>query len=130
MSDEHGQPGEAFTLAEAARRLGLSQVTILGYQREGLIDERHIISSGDGRCAYDVAAVERLGALVRVTGTVLTPHEMRTLAADLDAGTLTRERQLQFFRDKLAELKEEAERLEVVRREVAATIARLQADES
>ena len=127
MSEEQPDPGNPVPAREVARLLGLSVATVHGYDRGGLIDQRHVTRDADGRRSYDLAVVPRLSALIDVGGTGLPIEEMQTLAAALDDGTLTDERRLEFLERNLALLDGEIDRLGSVRRTVVAKIAQLQA---
>jgi len=70
----------------------VSTDTVRYYEREGLLDERHVTRTPNGYRTYGDAAVERLRLLLQARATGMTIAEARTLAAAFDDGTLTADR--------------------------------------
>ncbi|WP_194899444.1 MerR family transcriptional regulator [Catenulispora pinisilvae] len=127
MTDGEADPNQLMPAREVALRLGLSIATVRYYDHAGLIDERYIGQGADGKRAYDDVTVTRLRALIEACGGAGLPiHEMRTIAAALDDGTLTDERQLELLQQALVRLDYEVDRLGAVRHNLAAKIAQLQ----
>jgi DNA-binding transcriptional MerR regulator len=114
-------------IRDVAALLGVSTDTVRYYEREGLLDKRHVTRAPNGYRTYGDAAVERLRLLLQARATGMTIAETRTLAAAFDDGTLTADRQLEFLRDKLARLDRQARELNATRRALAAKIAQLRA---
>jgi len=109
-----------------AARLGVRTDTVRYYEREGLLDARHISRRPNGYRDYGEAAVERLGLLLQARRSGMSIAEIRTLAAAFDDGTLTVDLQLGFLRDKLARIERQARELEAARAVIAAKIADLE----
>ena len=114
-------------IRDVAALLGVSTDTVRYYEREGLLDERHVTRAPNGYRTYGDAAVERLRLLLQARATGMTIAETRTLAAAFDDGTLTAESQLAFLEDKLARLDRQARELNATRRALAAKITQLKA---
>jgi DNA-binding transcriptional MerR regulator len=114
-------------IREVAALVGVSTDTVRYYEREGLLDERHVTRAPNGYRTYGDAAVERLRLLLQARATGMTIADTRTLAAAFDDGTLTVGRQLEFLRDKLARLDRQAREINATRRALAAKIVQLEA---
>jgi MerR family transcriptional regulator, copper efflux regulator len=113
-------------ISDVAAKLGVRTDTVRYYEREGLLDDRHIARRPNGYRDYGAAAVERLGLLLQARRAGLSIAEIKTLAAAFDDGTLTTDLQLELLRDKLARLDHQARQLRATRTAVAAKIADLE----
>lgn len=58
------------------------------YEREGLLDDRHIARRPNGYCDYGEAAVERLRLLVQARRSGMSIAEIKTLAEAFDDGKI------------------------------------------
>ncbi|GAA3431157.1 MerR family transcriptional regulator [Kutzneria kofuensis] len=111
---------------EVAALLGVSTDTVRYYEREGLLDDRHVARRPNGYRDFDDAAVERLRLLLQARRSGMSIADVKALAATFDDGTLTVDRQLEFLREKLADLDRQAEKLDATRTTIAAKIADLE----
>lgn len=111
---------------EVAALLGVSTDTVRYYEREGLLDDRHVARRPNGYRDYDDAAVERLRLLLQARGSGMSIADVKALAAAFDDGTLTVDRQLAFLREKLADVDRQVETLDTTRTTIAAKIADLE----
>ncbi|WP_176993603.1 MerR family transcriptional regulator [Nonomuraea jiangxiensis] len=107
---------------DVAALLGVSTDTVRYYEREGLLDDRHIARRPNGYRDYGEASIERLRLLVQARRSGMSISEIKTLAEAFDEGTLTIDLQLQLLRDKLAGLDRQAHELNVIRAAVTAKI--------
>lgn len=112
---------------EVATVLGVSTDTVRYYEREGLLDDRHVARRPNGYRDYDDAAIERLRLLLQARRSGMSIADVRALAGAFDDGTLTVERQVEFLEAKLADLDRQAEQLAATRTTIAAKIAGLRA---
>jgi MerR family transcriptional regulator, copper efflux regulator len=112
---------------EVAAQLGVSTDTVRYYEREGLLDQRHVARRHNRYRDYGDAAVERLRLLLRARRSGMSIAEIKTLAAAFDGGTLTVDLQLTLLREKLAGLDRQARALDEARDAIAAKIAELEA---
>jgi MerR family transcriptional regulator, copper efflux regulator len=109
-------------IRDVAALLGVSTDTVRYYEREGLLDDRHVARLPNGYRDYGEAAVERLRLLVQARRSGMSIVEIKTLADAFDDGTLTIDLQLTLLRDKLADLDRQARELNVTRTAIAAKI--------
>lgn len=111
---------------EVAALLGMSTDTVRYYEREGLLDGRHIARRPNRYRDYGEAAVQRLRLLQRARRSGMSMAEVKTLAGAFDDGTLTIDLQLDLLREKLAGLDRRASQLAAARAAIAAKIADLE----
>lgn len=112
----------AVLIRDVAGLLGVSTDTVRYYEREGLLDDRHISRRPNGYRDYGEAAVERLRLLVQARRSGMSIAEIKALAEAFDDGTLTIELQLQLLRGKLAGLDRRIRELSATRTAIAAKI--------
>jgi MerR family copper efflux transcriptional regulator len=116
----------AMLIRDVAALLGVSTDTVRYYEREGLLDDRHVARRPNGYRDYGEPAVERLRLLVQARRSGMSIAEIKTLAEAFDDGTLTIDLQLKLLRDKLADLDRQARELDVTRTAIAAKIGALE----
>lgn len=113
-------------IREVAERVGLSTDAVRYYEREGLLDDRHVSRRPNAYRDYAEPAVERLLMLVQARRSGMSIAEVKTLAAAFDDGRLTAELQLEFLRGKLAALERRALELDAACRAIATKISALE----
>ena len=111
---------------EVATLLGVSTDTVRYYERAGLLDDRHVTRRSNRYRDFDDAAVERLRSLLQARRSGMSIADVKALAVAFDDGTLTIDRQLEFLREKLADLDRQAEKLNATRTTIATKIADLE----
>jgi MerR family transcriptional regulator, copper efflux regulator len=111
---------------DIAALLGVSTDTARYYEREGLLDERHVARKPNGYRDYGDAAVERLRLLLQARRSGMSIAEVKTLAAAFDDGTLSIDLQVKLLREKLASLDQQARALDTARTTIAGKIADLE----
>ena len=112
----------AVLIREVAALLGVSTDTVRYYEREGLLDGRHIARRPNGYRDYGEEAVQRLRLLVQARRSGMSIAETKTLAAAFDDGTLTIDLQLKVLRDKQAQLDRQVRELKSTRAAIAVKI--------
>jgi DNA-binding transcriptional MerR regulator len=115
---------------EVAALLGVSTDTVRYYEREGLLDDRHVARRPNRYRDYGDAAVERLRLLLRARRSGMSIGEVKTLASAFDDGTLTVDLQIGLLREKLAVLNRQASELDAARTAIAAKIGDLESRDS
>jgi MerR family copper efflux transcriptional regulator len=111
---------------DIAALLGVSTDTVRYYEREGLLDERHVARKPNGYRDYGDAATERMRLLLQARRSGMSVAEVKTLAEAFDDGTLTIDLQLKLLQEKLAGLNQQARALNAARTTIAAKIADLE----
>jgi MerR family copper efflux transcriptional regulator len=100
---------------ETAAVTGLTIDAIRYYERQHLLDERHIMRQPNGYRSYTPAAIERLQHLKHARAQGYTVAELRHLTAVYDAGRLGADERRAFLTDKIARIDRQIASLEDMR---------------
>ena len=99
---------------EAAAVTGLTIDAIRYYERQHLLDERHITRLSNGYRSFTPAAIERLQHFKHARAQGYTVAELRHLTAAYDAGRLDANEREVFLRDKIARIARQIALLETM----------------
>jgi MerR family transcriptional regulator, copper efflux regulator len=100
---------------ETAAVTGLTIDAIRYYERQHLLDERHIMRQPNGYRSYTPAAIERLQHLKHARAQGYTVAELRTLTAAYDTGRLDAHERRAFLTGKIARIDRQIASLEEMR---------------
>jgi MerR family transcriptional regulator, copper efflux regulator len=100
---------------EAAAVTGLTIDAIRYYERQHLLDERHIMRQPNGYRSYTPAAIERLQHLKHARAQGYTVAELRHLTTAYDAGRLDAHERRAFLTGKIAKIARQIALLEEMR---------------
>ncbi|HEU4635470.1 MAG TPA: MerR family transcriptional regulator [Edaphobacter sp.] len=100
---------------EAAAVTGLTIDAIRYYERERLLDERHITRQLNGYRSFTPAAIERLQHLKHARVQGYSVAEIRTLTTAYDAGKLGADERRAFLKSKIARIARQIASLEAMR---------------
>jgi MerR family copper efflux transcriptional regulator len=100
---------------EAAAVTGLTIDTIRYYERQHLLDERHITRQPNGYRSFTPAAIQRLQHLKHARAQGYTVAEIRTLTTAYDAGRLGAHERRAFLKGKIARIARQIASLETMR---------------
>ena len=100
---------------EAAAVTGLTIDAIRYYERQHLLDERHITRQLNGYRSYTPAAIQRLQHLKHARAQGYTVAELRNLTRAYDAGRLGANERRVFLKDKIARIARQIASLEAMR---------------
>jgi MerR family transcriptional regulator, copper efflux regulator len=100
---------------EAAALTGLTIDTIRYYERQHLLDQRHITRQPNGYRSYTPGAIERLQHLKHARAQGYTVAEIRTLTTAYDAGRLDANERRTFLKGKVARIARQIASLEAMR---------------
>jgi DNA-binding transcriptional MerR regulator len=100
---------------EAAAVTGLTIDTIRYYERQHLLDERHITRLSNGYRSFTPAAIERLQHLKHARAQGYTVAELRHLTTSYDAGRLDTHERRMFLTTKIARIARQILSLEEMR---------------
>jgi DNA-binding transcriptional MerR regulator len=110
---------------QAAAVTGLTIDTIRYYERQHLLDERHITRQPNGYRSYASAAIERLLHLKHARAQGYTVAELRMLTAAYDAGRLDANERRTFLKGKIARIDRQIALLEDIRRNIEHELSQL-----
>lgn len=111
---------------QVAQTTGLTISTIRYYEREGLLNDGHVIRQSNGYRVYNESAVERLRHFKQARTSGLTIAEIKQLANAHDTGKLTAKQKRIFLRDKINALDQKIAVLEEMRTGFKAELAAIQ----
>ena len=100
---------------EAAAVTGLTIDAIRYYEREHLLDERHITRLSNGYRSFTPAAIERLQHFKHARAQGYTVAELRNLTRAYDAGRLGVDERRAFLKGKIARVSRQIASLEEMR---------------
>ena len=100
---------------EAAAVTGLTIDAIRYYERQHLLDERHITRLSNGYRSFTPAAIERLQHLKHARAQGYTVAELRHLTAVYDAGRLGADERRAFLTGKITRIARQIASLEAMR---------------
>jgi DNA-binding transcriptional MerR regulator len=114
---------------EAAAVTGLTIDAIRYYERQHLLDERHITRQPNGYRSYTSAAIQRLQHLKHARAEGYTVAELRMLTMAYDAGRLGGDERRAFLKGKIARISRQIEALETMRRTFESQLSQLSSED-
>jgi MerR family transcriptional regulator, copper efflux regulator len=110
---------------EAAEVTGLTIDAIRYYERQHLLDERHITRQLNGYRWFTPAAIQRLQHLKHARAQGYTVAELRTLTTAYDTGMLGANERRAFLTTKIARIARQIASLEEMRRTFESELSQL-----
>ena len=101
---------------EAAAATGLTIDAIRYYERQHLLDQRHITRQQNGYRSFTPTAIERLLHLKHARAQGYTVAEIKNLTTAYDAGRLGADERRAFLKGKIARISRQIASLETMRR--------------
>ena len=92
------------TVQKLAERSGLTAHTIRFYEKEGLLDSRHVRRDANNYRNYTEEAIERLGFIKKFQGIGCSISELKEVLHDKDAHVRTNQEVIAWIRQKTAEV--------------------------
>ncbi|WP_135549312.1 MerR family transcriptional regulator [Paenibacillus cymbidii] len=96
-------------IQELAEKAGLTPHTIRFYEKEGLLDSRHVRREENNYRAYSEEAIERLKLVKKFQGIGCSIAELKEVLQDHDTGTRTHEQIIEWIRNKMSEIERKKE---------------------
>lgn len=97
---------------ELAQKTGLTPPTIRFYEKEGLLDERHVERKDNNYREYTEEAVEHLRKIKRVQTAGFTLGEIKAIMKEEEGDKLELSRAIEFLRKKMREMDRRKKELE------------------
>jgi MerR family transcriptional regulator, copper efflux regulator len=91
-------------IRQLAERTGLSAYTIRFYEKEGLLDSRHVQREDNNYRTYSDEAIERLKLVKKFQGIGCSLAEMKDILQDRDTHTRTNLDVINWIRHKIGEI--------------------------
>lgn len=91
-------------IQELAEKTGLTIYTIRFYEKEGLLDSRHVVREENNYRNYSDEAIERLKIVKKFQGVGCSLAEIKEILQDRDTNTLTNQQVIEWIRHKISEI--------------------------
>ncbi|MDQ0191543.1 MerR family transcriptional regulator [Alicyclobacillus cycloheptanicus] len=91
-------------IQELAAKTGLTVYTIRFYEKEGLLDSRHVRREENNYRNYSEEAIERLKLVKKFQGVGFSLAELKEILQEHDANTLTNLQVIELIRQKMSEI--------------------------
>ncbi|QSO50508.1 MerR family transcriptional regulator [Alicyclobacillus curvatus] len=99
-------------ISELAQRTGLTAYTIRFYEKEGLLDTRHVQREGNNYRNYSDDAVERLKLVKKFQGIGCSLTELKDILQDYDTNSRTHEEIIEWILQKMNEVERKKDELD------------------
>lgn len=91
-------------IQELAKKTGLTVYTIRFYEKEGLLDSRHVQRDENNYRNYSEVAIERLKLIKKFQGVGCSLAELKEILKDHDENTRTNEQVIEWICQKITEI--------------------------
>jgi MerR family transcriptional regulator, copper efflux regulator len=99
-------------ISELAQRTGITAYTIRFYEKEGLLDTRHVQREGNNYRNYSDDAVERLKLVKKFQGIGCSLTELKDILQDYDTNSRTHEEIIEWILQKMNEVERKKDELD------------------
>ena len=101
-------------IQELAEKTGLTAYTIRFYEKEDLLDNRHVRREENNYRNYSEAAIERLKFVKKLQGVGCSLAELKEILHEHDANTLTHPQVIEWIRQKMIEIEHKKDELDQI----------------
>ena len=101
---------------ELAEKTGLTAPTIRFYEKEGLLDSRHVLREKNNYRDYFEEAIEYLKMIKKLQGVGFSLAELKQIIQEHDANTLTILKVIELIRQKMNEIERKRDEFEQIHR--------------
>ena len=101
-------------IQELAERTGLTAYTIRFYEKEGLLDSRHVRREENNYRNYSDEALERLKLVKKFQGVGCSLAELKEILEDHNANTRTHQQVIEWIRQKMSEIERKKDELDQI----------------
>ncbi len=99
-------------IQEVAEQTGLTAYTIRFYEKEGLLDSRHVRRENNNYRNYSDEAIERLKLVKKFQGVGCSLAELKDILRDHDTNTRTNREVIEWICQKMREIEREKDELD------------------
>ncbi len=93
-------------IQEIAKKTGLSVHTIRFYEKQGLLDSRHVVRESNHYRNYSDAAIERLKLVKKFQGVGCSLDEIKEILQAKDENTISNQQVIAWIRQKIHEIEQ------------------------
>lgn len=101
---------------ELAIKTGLTAPTIRFYEKEGLLDSRHVHRGDNNYRDYSVETIQHLGIIKRLQSVGFSLGELREIFQEHGVNKLTISKGIELFREKMREIEQKQIEFEQIHR--------------
>ncbi|TGE31378.1 MerR family transcriptional regulator [Desulfosporosinus sp. Sb-LF] len=101
-------------IKELAEKTGLTAYTIRFYEKEGLLDSRHVRREENDYRNYSDEALERLKLVKKFQGVGCSLAELKEILRDHDTNTRTHLQVIEWIRQKISEIEHKKDELDQI----------------
>lgn len=101
-------------IQELAEKTGLTAYTIRFYEKEGLLDSRHVQREENNYRNYSDEAIERLKFVKKLQGVGCSLAELKKILQENYANTLTHLHVIEWIRQKMSEIERKKDDLDQI----------------
>jgi MerR family transcriptional regulator, copper efflux regulator len=91
-------------IQEFAQKTGLSVHTIRFYEKQGLLDSRHVVRENNNYRNYSDEAIERLKLVKKFQGVGCSLDEIKEILQAKDENTISNQQVVEWIRHKIGEI--------------------------
>ncbi len=91
-------------IQELAQKTGLSVHTIRFYEKQGLLDSRHVVRENNNYRNYSDEAIERLKLVKKFQGVGCSLDEIKKILRAKDENTVSNQQVMEWIRHKISEI--------------------------
>ncbi len=101
-------------IQELAEKTGLTIYTIRFYEKEGLLDSRHVQREKNNYRNYSDEAIERLNLVKKFQGVGCSLAELKEILQDYDTNSRTHLQVIEWIRQKMSEIERKKDELDQI----------------
>lgn len=101
-------------IQELAEKTGLTAYTIRFYEKEGLLDRRHVWRDENNYRNYSEEAIEHLKFVKKLQGVGCSLAELKEILHEHDANTFTHQQVIEWIRQKMSEIEHKKDELDQI----------------
>ena len=101
-------------IQELAKKTGLTAYTIRFYEKEGLLDSRHVRREENNYRNYSNEAIERLKLVKKFQGLGCSLAELKEILKDRDTNMRTNLEVIEWIRQKISEIERKKDELDQI----------------
>lgn len=99
--------GEIFLkIQELAQKTGLSVHTIRFYEKQGLLDSRHVVRENNNYRIFSDEAIERLNLVKKFQGVGCSLIEIKDILQGKDENAVSNQQVIEWIRNKISEMEQ------------------------
>jgi DNA-binding transcriptional MerR regulator len=96
--------GNNLKIQELAQKTGITVYTIRFYEKQGLLDSRHLVRENNNYRNYSDGAIERLRFVKKFQGVGCSLNEIKDILREKDENAISNQQVIEWIRNKIIEI--------------------------